>query len=287
MIIPSKKGLIALDIDGTVTAEKHSIPSEVVDYLVKLEKQGWAIVFITGRPFDWAHRTLQQLTFPFLFALQNGASLLEMPSRRILYSHYLTVDFIPGLEIICNQANTDFIIYSGFENNDICYYRKGRFSAEMFNYLMERKNLLVEKWLEIPSFNDLPIQKFTAIKCFGNEEQAEHLSLEIAHHLGLHSPKIRDPFDQNNYIIQATHPLANKGKVLQEILSTSGFEGPVIAAGDDLNDLEMLQTAHIKIVMANAPIKLLEIADIIAPPANQKGLIQGLSQALKRIEKLC
>ncbi len=285
MIIPSKKGLIALDIDGTVTAELHSIPLAVVDYLVKLEKQGWAIVFITGRLFTWAYMTLQQLPFPFLFAVQNGALLIELPSGRVIFSHYLTTDFIPRLEVICQQVKTDFIIYSGYENDDLCYYRKGCFSSEIFEYLMHRKDSLIEKWLEVPSFNALPVQKFTALKCFGNEQQAEQLSREIEKHLGLHAPKIHDPFDRNNFIIQVTHPEANKGKILQEILLNSAFNGPVIAAGDDHNDYDMLQAAHVKIVMANAPHKLLEIADIIAPPANQNGLIQGLETALERIGK--
>jgi hypothetical protein len=285
MIIPSRKGLIALDIDGTVTADKHSIPREVVDYLVHLEKQGWALIFITGRPFNWAYQTLQQLKFPFLFAVQNGALLLELPSKKILHSHYLSIDCIPLLESICKQVKTDFVIYSGYENDDLCYYRKGYFSSEMFDYLMLRKKALVETWLEISSFDRLPVQQFTALKCFGNEEQAEQLSIEIERQLGLHSPQIRDPFDENNYIIQATHPLASKGKVLQEILTNSGFTGPVIAAGDDNNDYGMLQVAHVKIAMANAPPKLLAIADIISPPATQKGIIQGLSQALEKIGK--
>lgn len=286
MIIPSRKGLIALDIDGTVTAEKHFIPSEVIDYLIKLEKQGWGLVFITGRPFIWAHMTLQKLPFSFLFAVQNGALLLELPSKRIIHRHYLSSDFIPRLESICQKLQTDFIVYTGLENDDLCYYRKGYFSSEMFSYLMQRKHALVEKWLEVSSFHSLPVHEFTAFKCYGNEVLAEKLSIDIEKELGLHSPPIRDPFDENNYIIQATHPLASKGKVLQEILSSSGFKGPVIAAGDDNNDYGMLQTAHIKIAMANAPSKLLEIADIIAPPATKNGLLQGLSQAIEMVGQI-
>lgn len=286
MIIPPKKGLIALDIDGTLTADKHSIPSKVIEYLQTLEREGWAFIFITGRPFEWAHMTLQALPFPFLFAVQNGAILIEMPSKNIWQSHYLTPDLIPRLESICINHHTDFVIYTGCENNDLCYYRKTHFSSEMCAYLMQRKKFLVEKWVEIASFDDLPISFFTALKSFATEVQAQQLSIEIEKQLGLHAPPIRDPFAPNYYIIQATHTLASKGRALQEVLKQSQFKRPVIAAGDDNNDYGMLQAADVKIVMANAPQKLLEIADIIAPPASENGLLQGLSQALERLNQL-
>lgn len=283
MIIPSRKGLIALDIDGTVTSDRHSIPSQVVDYLIELEKQGWAFVFITGRPFSWAYQTLQQFPFPFHFAVQNGAILLEVPSKAIIQSHYLSIEIIPSIELLCDELKTDFVIYTGYENRDICYYRKGYFTTDLLGYLLRRKNALVETWLEVPSFNVLPIQKFTALKCFGNHHQTTQFSAAIENDWGLHAPVIRDPFDASNYIVQATHQQASKGKVLQEILANSGFKGPVIAAGDDNNDFGMLLAADVKIVMADAPSELLEIADIIAPPASKQGLILGLSKAIEKV----
>ena len=43
------KGIIALDIDGTITVEHHSIEPEVVRYLSGLAAEGWKMIFITGR----------------------------------------------------------------------------------------------------------------------------------------------------------------------------------------------------------------------------------------------
>lgn len=286
MIIPSSKGLIALDIDGTLTADKHSIPIEVIEFLSSLEKKGWAFIFITGRPFEWGYQTLQAIPFPFIFAVQNGALLLELPSKKIINRHYLTPDIIPPLDSICKAHGTDFVVYSGYENEDLCYYRTDYFSSDMLDYLMHRKQFLVEKWLEVSSFNDLPVQVFTSFKCFAQEKQAHDLSLEIERQLGLHSPPIRDPFRADYYIIQATHPQASKGMVLQEILTAANFKGPVIAAGDDNNDYGMLQAAHIKIAMADAPPNLLAIADIISPSAAERGLIQGLTHAIERVSNL-
>jgi len=279
MIIPSSKGLIALDIDGTLTAETD-IPREMVKYLSSIHEQGWLFAFITGRPFDWAYRTMQSIPFPSLFAIQNGALLLELPSKKILNRYYLCKSLIPGLESISNELQTDFVICSGYENKDICYYRSGFFRKSVLSYMLERAEYLQEKWVMISSFDHLPVNEFTSFKSFTDESKANLLSLQIEKELGLHSPPIKDPFRSGYFIVQATHPMACKGKVVQDILKSTSFQGPVIAAGNDNNDFGMLESASIKIAMADAPLRLLAIADIIAPPASEMGLIQGLTQAL-------
>ncbi len=279
MIIPPSKGLIALDIDGTMTAEKH-IPKEMIDYLTALEKEGWFFAFITGRPFSWAYPTISSLPFSSLFAIQNGALLLELPSKKILNSHYLHADMIPTMESICKKLETDFVIYSGYENADVCYYRSQFFAQSQLDYLINRAAYLKEKWIPITSFSQMPTNNCASFKCFASQEKAYQLSLEIEKQLGLHAPSIKDPYGPNCYIVQATHPLACKGKVVQDICQLTQFTGPIIAAGNDNNDFGMLTAATIKIAMADAPDSLLAIADIIAPPATEMGLIQGLEQAL-------
>ena len=75
------KGIIALDIDGTITADAEHLPKNVHHYLTSLAQEGWSLFFLTGRTFQWAFRTLRELPFPYAFALQNGAIILEMPAR--------------------------------------------------------------------------------------------------------------------------------------------------------------------------------------------------------------
>lgn len=42
-------GIIALDIDGTVTAEHHATPAPLVAFLEKLQVASWKLIFITGQ----------------------------------------------------------------------------------------------------------------------------------------------------------------------------------------------------------------------------------------------
>ncbi len=62
------KGLIALDIDGTLTDNLKPTPAEVAAYLRFLSAEGWEMAFITGRTFHWGYTALKQLNFPYHFA---------------------------------------------------------------------------------------------------------------------------------------------------------------------------------------------------------------------------
>lgn len=277
------RGIIALDIDGTVTAQAHEIDLDVIKALDQLAQEEWQLIFITGRPFQWGFLTLKSLPFPYALAVQNGALLMEMPSHEILIRKYLTQEILPKIEQISQECATDFAIYSGLENDDWCYYRSNFFPSSMLSYALHRAEFLGEKWQSLETFSDLPVSRFSSIKFFAKDERAFILSQRIEEELGLHAPPNRDPFNPEYFVIQATHAEANKGQILQEFIQLRGISGPVIAAGDDHNDRSMLKVAHMKIVMANAPSDLLAIADVIAPPATQRGIIQGLAEAIHRL----
>ena len=58
----------------------------------------------------------------------------------------------------------------------------------------------------------------------------------------------------------------------------------MITAGDDNNDLSLLKEGDIGIAMDGSPEALQNLADIIAPPSDRLGIIQGLQEAIARTE---
>lgn len=284
MLLPMK-GIIALDIDGTITPNHHFIPLPVIDYFVQLHGQGWHFIFITGRPFQWGYETLAPLPFPYYFAVQNGAIILEMESRKILQKKYLDKTILPVMEQICREEPTDFVIYAGYEHQDHCFFRPTHFSDSMLNYLHYRCNKLEEVWKPMSDFSTLHIEQFPSIKCIGDQSCIERISAKIEEQLQLHIPLIHDPIDRQYLVAQATHPQVNKGQALLDLIEVIGKRGILIAAGDDNNDKTMLEKADIKVVMASAPQEILKMAHIIAPPASENGIIEGLRQAIIRSGK--
>lgn len=274
-------GLIALDIDGTITAEMQAIPASVISFFHHLHTKGWSFVFITGRTYDFGYDILKELPFDYYYAVQNGAILLEMPSEKIISKKYLDKSIFPVLELICEGEETDFVIFAGKEHNNKCFFRPHKFSDRMQTYLQARCVGYGETWTEIETFAELPIHEFPSVKLFGNYEAAMRIAEKIEKELNLHVPVIRDPFDPNIYVIQGTHSDISKGFALRDVIALGGHTGKIIAAGDDLNDLSMYEFADVTIAMGTAPEVLKNAAMIVAPAAHQQGIIEALQKAIQ------
>lgn len=277
MIGPNMKTLIALDIDGTLTSDLHALPQEVQSYLERLTQLGVIVVLITGRCFSLAYPPLANWKFPFLLAVHNGAVILQMPEKKIISEQYIDPTVIGALEEIVNDEETDFSLYTSIKNEDICYYRPLRYSSKLREYVDMRSKLCRENWVAVENYATLPLSSLAAIKFFGDKESSHRIKLQVENKLSLHIPVIRDPIDQRVYIAQATHPDIDKGTAVDRILN--GEERFVIAAGDDLNDLPMLTRANLKIVMGTAPEELKRVADVVAKPAEELGIIEALENA--------
>ncbi len=278
------KGIIALDIDGTLTNMSLPIPAAVLHFLTQLSHD-WKLIFITGRTFSWAHGVLQSLQVPYALAVQNGAAILQMPERKLISKRYLSSAILPALEEIYHSEPSDYVLYSGFEHYDRCFYRPSHFDPDLLHTLLKiRVGTMHEEWQAVESFQQVPLNGFASAKGFGLKESAERISQKIEERLGLHAPVIRDPLLGDAYIIQATHPEVDKGKALSLYAETFQDQLPRIAAGDDRNDLTMFAAADYRIVMETAPQQILAHADIIAPSADKQGILVGLQEAIRAHE---
>ncbi len=271
-------GLIALDIDGTVTLESRIIPPAIVKYLGTLYAEGWAIAFITGRTFNQCFHALERLPFAFYLAVQNGAILLSMPDGRILYQHCLTKD-------ILFKMPTDVVVYSGVQHDDISYYIPAGLDPEITAYVARRRAGYGETWIPLNSYAELPIYDFASTKSFGRMESLIPISNRFEEELGLQAPINKDPFCDGYFVMQTTMGSVTKGRAVNDLRERSPSNSFVIAAGDDLNDIPLLRSADVKIAMTGSPQALLDMADIVAPPASEEGIIAGISQAINSMQR--
>lgn len=273
------KGWIALDIDGTITDESHHAPKEVIAYLHDVQEEGWELVFITGRTFSFGYRVVQAFNFPFYLAVQNGADILHMPGKKQIARHYLDESVIPLLEKAYKKEEEDFLIYAGYEQGDFCYYRPHRFSSQLLAHVDKIMALSPERWKAVESFTFEKEFIFPLAKCLGKKAAMERIDAILQKVPQVAATLIKDPLGVDIYLILVTAKEATKGNALQAIQKIYGAAGPVIAAGDDLNDISMLQLADVKIVMSSAPSQMHQMADILAAHGKEKGIIDALNRA--------
>ena len=278
-------GTIALDIDGTITDKTHTIPDRVVSYFKDLYRQGYLFIFVTGRAFMLAMPILSKIDFPYFLVLQNGADLLSMPDKRILFQSYLNKEVVLDLEKIYQDQEEDFLLYGGYEKGDCCFYRPDKFSEEMLRYFSTSEGLKKTAWHPITSFKEsLGQDKFPLIKCIGSKKVCQDIEAKLKQHFLLQISLIKDPFSLNFYLLLITALEANKGKATQRLMQTFKLPSPLIAAGDDINDIPLLQVADKKIAMENGVKELQELAHFIAPPSWELGIIPALNSVINNME---
>ncbi len=277
------QGWIALDIDGTLTDATHHVPPEVASYLSSLYQKGWELIFLTGRPFSFGIRALQ-FNFPFYLALQNGADILEMPRKHLVSRCYLPASMLQEMEKIYEHQPEDFIVYSGVDHGDFCYFRPQKFSERMLRHLQVIMPLSNEPWKAVPRF-DLS-GNFPLIKCLGTRSSMQRIHAELSLLPQITATFIRDPFAADVYLNLVTHSDATKGKALRRVREEVGTGGPIIAGGDDLNDISMLQIADYKIVLSTAPKEMHAMADFLAKPSTEMGIIEALEEATSHVKSI-
>jgi Cof subfamily protein (haloacid dehalogenase superfamily) len=273
-------GWIALDIDGTITKDKYSIPSEVSAYLHSLSTEGWTIVFLTGRSFRFASLTLKSLPFPFFCAAQNGSLILEMPAKKAVFEAYLEEGSLSIFQSCFEGLSGNFLVYSGAEKGDFCYYRPDRLSGSDLKYTEEI--ISREQGQKKPYHDFKEIGRSPLIKCFGPSKSMKELQKRLDEKKLFNSTLIRDPFREGEYLLLVTDIHASKGKALEALLKKHPKGKALICAGDDENDLSMFAVADFAIAMEEAPENVKEQADLIAPSVEEMGIIAALKSALGR-----
>jgi HAD superfamily hydrolase (TIGR01484 family) len=276
------KGIIGLDIDGTITTHKHFIEKEVVAFLEGLCEKGWSLVFLTGRTLSFSKPLFLKFKIPFLLSVQNGAALYAMPSETLQKKLYISKELLPPLVRILNRQGIGALLESGRENQDICYYQLDSFSQSEKEYIDFRMTISPERWENVSSLENVQLEDFPVIKFFADERTARILAAEIQQQLPLVVTVIRDPFRPGYHLAHVNHNRASKGKTLEEIRTT---KSPLIVAGDDYNDIEMLQKGDVKIVMKTAPSEMHDLSDILAPPASERGIVDALTEAIRKYER--
>lgn len=275
-----KKGTIALDIDGTITDGSHLIPDPVAHAFEELYREGWTFIFVTGRPLSFTMRTLPKLCFPYYLGVQNGSVLFEMPEKKEVDRSYLTMEAVHQLESL---HHGDFLVYSGYEKGDICYYLPDRFSKEMLDYLKTVEKVSDAPWVPLKSFDEIEQTAFPLLKCLGSQEEMEAFDQTLQSIQGMKSTLIKDPLSEHLYLILITHEGADKRKAVSKLIQKFSLPSPLITGGNDNNDIPLLQIGDQKIAIEGSPKELLKLATVQAPPSEECGILDGLEKAMENL----
>ncbi|HEY4391763.1 MAG TPA: HAD family hydrolase [Paenibacillus sp.] len=265
--------LIVSDLDGTLLSADHTLPSSTATAIREYVSRGGRFTLATGRPFITARPIIQQLGISLPIILCNGAVLAQadgMPLERYGISLASLYDLLNAAE----QSGLDILLFFGDEVRTLA--RNINITA------YERKEGVTCSLISLHEIQECGTEIEKAI-LLGPVEHSYRLFNEFADRSpALHS-SIAAFQSEDNYL-ELVPGQVSKGTALQQLSAILDIPlDQVMAIGNQLNDLPMLEAAGIGVAVANSPEELKQAADYVSEASYSEGVLEAMERYIEAI----
>ena len=290
--------LLVTDIDGTITHHPHQLDDRVIEALHQYHDAGWSLFFLTGRYFSYAYPLFQKISVPFLLGSQNGASVWSSTKKEFFYFRNMPRDFLEVLEKYFDGLDLVVCIESGASNRDT-YFRLelGQETRELTKILdavyfpsSEAAEILINVQERLSE--EFTYENFAVAKFFERRSEVRKMMERFAEAPEVSSRVtmnyMRWPFDFNYAVLLLTAKDVSKGFAVDQVVRSlyKGNKPFIMTSGDDANDIDLLSRGDFKIVMQTAPDEMHGLADFLAPPAKDLGILSAWEAGELRYQQL-
>ncbi|WP_333740835.1 HAD family hydrolase [Lactobacillus delbrueckii] len=254
--------LIATDMDGTLVNDAKEVPASFAPWVLSHPDQ--QMVIASGRPYYTNEELFKEIKDHLIFIGDNGGLIYQQ--GQVLAKAGITAEEAKFcLDLFKDEPLANPILCGA--SQAICHDPKGdrNFLKQLDTYYIKRR--YVED-LEAEVNSD-EIIKFTVYIEGGAAESIYRQLPEIPGNLSavLAGPEWIDIVNKD----------ANKGAAVKKIVDLKGIkQDEILAFGDYLNDLTMLEAAGTSYAMVNGHPDSKKVADHIAPSNNDEGVMQIL-----------
>ena len=248
--------LLAVDLDGTLLNSEREIPEANLRAIEAAVREGVVIALVTGRRFPSVRRYLEPLGPETFVVANSGAIVRQGLEGPILRRSLLPLECARRVLELADEGGMEPVIHDGPEAEGHLLLRtSARSVAAMGRYLHQTSPPPI--WVESLRMDRSPVQiGFTG-------GVGEMRSFERVLSLGLSSSGHRASLARTEYpeedlaLLDVLGVEATKSKALEFLASLLRIDlSSTMAVGDNWNDLEMLETAGLGVIMANADPEL-------------------------------
>ncbi|HVL67066.1 MAG TPA: Cof-type HAD-IIB family hydrolase [Vicinamibacterales bacterium] len=257
--------LLALDIDGTLLDSRGHLPAENREAIGRAIDAGVEVALATGRRYDFARPIFEQLPYPLTLILSNGALVKTRDGdtlmRRLLPRAVArdVLAFAPehraGAAVTFDRPREGQIIYEAIDWEHPQHRRFFEANRPFLGEASPLETCLVEDPVQVmftgpcAEMRDL-FNRFRAAASPVPPPPAAVLQEEPGHR---YSVALTEYEFRDFSLVDVLCAGCSKGSALRDWARTRGYRrDEVMAVGDNLNDIEMLEFAGTPVVMGNA-----------------------------------
>lgn len=276
--------LFITDLDGTLLDDNKDISIENLEAIKKLKEKGIKFTVFTGRNFSSAVRYIEELEIEGLIALQNGAIVMEMPSRRVLCEIGLKSDVAKEIYHEAKQMNlfiTLFARYNDIKDKDLkdMYTETKSWTGTMYeNYFEHNRNRISV----VDSLAAL-LDDFEAIGQYAMIGDIGHIKVfqdKINNRYGNTITSVSYPMPDGSAFLEILGANVSKGNALEPLLNEYGTTASkTVFIGDNYNDLPLMKKVGLPVATDNALRDIKDYCKMIVSDNNH----HAVKDAIERI----
>lgn len=268
--------LIAIDLDGTLLNNQKELPQRNIEAIEKAVKQGMEIVICTGRTLPSVRPLLEQLSLDGqdgYLILQNGTVIHRLPSLEVVRQTTLQRE--------ARQALIDFIAPYDKQGGFLISFDQDNMwvSSEYdFNeWVIKDAAILKTEPQRLPHRDFVSAENLHKAMVIAEPSVVDLIEQAVTDAVRTHLAPVRSV----EYVLEFLPYGFNKASALKDLAGHLGIEADeVMAIGDQLNDLEMLQWAGTGVAMGNAVEALVAVADVQTATNEEAGVAQIIERLL-------
>lgn len=264
-----KYKMIALDLDGTLTNSKKIITPETKRALFTYQKQGGRVILASGRPTPGIVPLAKELELEkyngFILAF-NGSRIQNCATGEVLFNQTLKIDEMAEIHRLTEKYHMNVLTYEG----DVIYTEN-----ELDPYALLEQRITKMQMVQVLDISKAV--KTPANKCLmtGEPEILIEVEKKVKEAMG---DRI-EVYRSQDFFLELVPQHVDKAASLDRLLETLKIKKEeLIACGDGLNDLSMIQYAGLGVAMQNAHQDIQNVADYITLSNDEDGIAHVLEK---------
>lgn len=240
--------LLALDIDGTLLDSHGHLPQANIDAIAGAMAQGVEVALATGRRYDFARPIFEQLPSPLTLVLSNGAVVKTREGETLMRRLLPREIALEVLDAVPQHRHEAAVTFDREREGQIVYQAIDWDHPQHQKFFACNRPFLAEMNPLQACLTEDPVQVMFSAGCVDMRALFNQLRGGDRYAVALTEYEFRD-FS----LVDVLRAGCSKGSVLAEWARQRGYAAEeVMAVGDNLNDIEMLEFAGTAVVMGNA-----------------------------------
>lgn len=269
--------LICIDIDGTLIDSNYQICDYNRKMIQRANDAGLVVALVTGRRYYSTVPYAHELGLNVPLVCFNGGLIVDYKTKKILHQVTLERDYASHVMTMWGETEAPIFVYQPSLQTPNIYHQNRSSHPRIKGYLeFESERIIsVQDIAQAVEFPPLCVKTFGFFKhidaCFKTYDNMQHQ--------GARWLKTQDV--DGTHFLEVYPEAAQKANGLKWLSSYCGIQqDEIIAIGDNLNDIDMLEWAGLGIAMGNAHPQVKAVADEVTDDHNRSGVGKALAKVL-------